>query len=346
MRAEYRFACFLSCRAALSLPLVRYCRPVIGLLVIAPPDAIASVPSVPSAASSSPRHHHLVITPADHVLTASRPASLVEERGGATNRLRLRDVQTSLPCCLLARCRFPVSCDLARLLPSRHHRHLVRSCVLLPRMCRRRGAGDAVRPLRLLPRWSVLIMFKMLPYQFFKTLRLFGMALLCGYRGGSVCSIASPPYLGFISSVSGLGLIACVLCVAAHQFLVLVPLLLSCFSLPSPPVRYDRRGGGYGRGVILLARRNGERGVRSHRCCHAFIPLLTQCVPRIARRRAALSYRRRSFVPFPHGALARLSPSCPPVNIAPPNRHGRRGDVVLVSSCVPSLLAALVRALS
>ena len=37
MRAEYRFACFLSCRAALSLPLVRYCRPVIGLLVIASP---------------------------------------------------------------------------------------------------------------------------------------------------------------------------------------------------------------------------------------------------------------------------------------------------------------------
>ena len=82
-------------------------------------------------------------------------------------------------------------------------RHLVRSCVLLPRMCRRRGAGDAVRPLRLLSRWSVLIMFKMLPYQSFKTLRLFGMALLCGYRGGGVRSIASPPHLGFISSVSG-----------------------------------------------------------------------------------------------------------------------------------------------
>lgn len=77
------------------------------------PDAIASVPSVPSAASSSPRHHHLVITPAGHILPASRPAYLVEERGGDTGRLRLRDVRMSSPCCLLTPCRFHASDDLA-----------------------------------------------------------------------------------------------------------------------------------------------------------------------------------------------------------------------------------------
>ena len=55
--------------------------------------------------------------------------------------------------------------------------------------------------------------------------------------------------------------------------------------------------------------------------------LLTPCVPLIARRHAALSYRRRSAVPFPHGAIARLLSSCPPFYIAPPidTRDGEPG---------------------
>lgn len=148
------------------------------------------------------------------------------------------------------------------------------SCGLAASHMPTEDALDAVRSLRLLPRWSVLIVFKMLPYQSFKTLRLFGMALLYGYRGGVSNPVASsfhPPF-----RLGGLGLIACVPCVAACQSLT--PLSVSRFSLPSPPVRYDRQGGGYG---LLCCLPDGASNVacgliaavmRSFRCLpHAFL---------------------------------------------------------------------------
>lgn len=70
----------------------------------------------------------------------------------------------------------------------------------------------------------------MLPYQSFKTLRLFGMALLYGYRGGVSNPVASsfhPPFrLGVV------GLTACVPCVAACQSLT--PLSVPAASRFSP----------------------------------------------------------------------------------------------------------------
>lgn len=208
----------------------------------------------------------------------------------------------SLPCCLLTRCRFPVSCDLARLLPSRPRRHLVRSCVLLPRMCRRRGAGDAVRSLRLLPRWSVLIMFKMLPYQSFKTLRLFDMALLCGYRDGGVRSIASLPHLGFISSVSGLGLIACVLCIAARPSIVSLSASPASRLPPCPPDTIDGAEA-RGRHTARSAERMTGRAVSSELSCvrAAACPMRApdhqpSCRSPYRRRFSVPAWRRRSPV--------------------------------------------------
>lgn len=66
--------------------------------------------------------------------------------------------------------------------------------------------------------------------------------------------------------------------------------------------------------------------MRSHRCCHAFIPLLTPCVPRIARRHAALRiaaarpfrFRMMLSLTRPRHARIMLSP--------PPNQHWRRGE--------------------
>lgn len=171
--------------------------------VIASYDVISAVPSVPSAASSSPRRHHLVITPAGHVLPAYRPAPSCRGTGrGYGLTVGYSDV-VALPPCLLAPCRFRASCDFVLV-------HLAQSsrAVLLSRMCRRTGACDAVRSLRLLPRLSVSIVFKTLPCQSFKTLRLFGMASLCGYRWRPFYRLAVPsPFL-----LGCLWLIACVPC--------------------------------------------------------------------------------------------------------------------------------------
>lgn len=194
--------------------------------------------------------------------------------------------------------------------------------------------------LLLLPRLSVSIVFKMLPYQCFKPLRLFGMARLCGYLGRFFLprrlSSLSPPCL------CGLRLIACVLCVAARPFLM--PSFAPAASRsPLRPIRYDKRGGGYGSPYCLL-RRGVERGVRSRFAVAIMRPLrlLAPCVPRIARRHAA--HRIADARPFrflmvlSHDALTHPFSSCPHFNIASSNRHGRRGegrdeDGCLAGSC-------------
>lgn len=168
-------ACFLP------LPLSRPMSPSLPRLacfapVIAPsPDVIT--PFHPSATSSSSRRRHLVITSAGHALPASRPALLVEGRGGAT--LRLLDVRLSSP----ARLPNAVSPSRAIWLGRSHLVPVVISRGLASPHVPTTGAFDAVRSLCVLPRWNVSIIFKMLPCQSFKTLRLFGMARLCEYRG-------------------------------------------------------------------------------------------------------------------------------------------------------------------
>lgn len=100
-----------------------------------------------------------------------------------------------------------------------------------------------------------------------------------------------------------------------------------CFSLPSPPVRYDRRSGVCGASRCLPDGAEDVAGMRSRRGYHVFVPLLALCVPLIARCRAALSYRRRSLVPFPHCAFVRPFPSCLRYSIAPPidTKNGEPG---------------------
>ena len=103
----------------------------------------------------------------------------------------------------------------------------------------------------------------MLPYQSFKTLRLFGMALLYGYRGGGVSNpVASsfhPPFrLGVV------GLIACVLCVATRSIPHAV-IRSRCFSLLSPTSRYDERGGVCGASRCLPDEAEDGAGMRSRR---------------------------------------------------------------------------------
>lgn len=69
---------------------------------------------------------------------------------------------------------------------------VVISCGLAASHVPTAGACGAVRSLRLLPHLSVSIVFKMFPCQCFKTLRLFGMALLCGCRGRPFYCLAAP----------------------------------------------------------------------------------------------------------------------------------------------------------
>lgn len=82
LRADRRFACFPSCRAALSLPLVRYCpSPRHRLLPSSSLFNVIAAVSIRPPASPSPMPP---ITPAGHALPAYRHALLVERRGGAT----------------------------------------------------------------------------------------------------------------------------------------------------------------------------------------------------------------------------------------------------------------------
>ena len=239
------------------------------------------------------------------------PPLLVDERGGATGRLR--DVRLPSPC-LLAPCRFPASGDLALASSPPSSRE-----ISLPFMCRRMGrACGAVRSLRLLPRLNVSIIFKMFPRQCFKIMRLFDMARLCGYLGRFLSGrlvVPSPFHLG------GLGRIACGFCVATRPFSVSssVP---AAFRSSLRPSRHDRLGGCL-RDVPLLARRSDGRVLRSRRVRHAFVPLLAPCVPRIARRRIAPRIaappRSRTVSPLARSHHARI------IAIAPPNRHERRG---------------------
>lgn len=181
------FACFPSCRAALSLSFVRYCRCLCrrccSILCLF-------------------RHRPcVVITPAGHVRHASRHASLVEERGGATGRLRAAGCSDVIASLLAYPMPFP---RLGRFgsHPS-HPRRLVRFASMhVPTEVRSAAVRMPCGRLCLLPRLSVSIVFKMFSCQSFKILRLFGIARLGEYRRRS-CPIASPSHLRFAPAVSG-----------------------------------------------------------------------------------------------------------------------------------------------
>lgn len=136
LRVVCRFVCFPSCRAALSLPLARYCRR----------HVIAAVPS-----ACLLRRHPF------------RPSSLrVMPSPPLAPPLLSRNGEGIRAGCGLFRCRrlacFPM--PLPRLvrfgpIPSLP----VISCGLAASHMPTEDALDAVRSLRLLPRWSVLIVF-------------------------------------------------------------------------------------------------------------------------------------------------------------------------------------------
>lgn len=130
------------------------------------------------------------------------------------------------------------------------------------------------------------------------------MARLCEYRGGCPFYRLAIPSLFRLGC---LGLIACVLCVAARPFLM--PLSVPAASRsPLRPIRYDKRGGGSetaGRPAACYSWPSDGSVVRSRLVMAIMRPLqlLTPCVPRIARRRAAL--RIADALPFPHDVAAR-----------------------------------------
>lgn len=231
LRAGCRFACSPSCRAALSLSLVRYCcsndviaavpsaclprrhpfrpssryRPdvVITLRLLFPSLPIARLGAnrLPPACLLCPRPPPSPIEPAGHILPASRPAILVEERGGDTSRLRATCCSDVITLLLAYPMPFP---RLGRFgsHPS-HPRRLVRfASTHVPTEVRSAAVRMPCGRLCLLPRLSVSIVFKMFSCQSFKILRLFGIARLGEYRGRS-CPIASPSHLRFASAVSG-----------------------------------------------------------------------------------------------------------------------------------------------
>lgn len=121
----------------------------------------------------------------------------------------------------------------------------------------------------------------MLPYQSFKTLRLFGMALLYGYRGGRfqsrrfVVPSSVPPRRGRAD---------CLRPLRRRPFhpSCRYPSPASRFSSSSLPIRYDKRGGGYGASYCLLgATPDGTCGLVMANMCSVFVPLLAPCVPLI-----------------------------------------------------------------
>lgn len=155
-------------------------------------------------------------------------------------------------------------------------------------MCRRRGRAVAVRSLLLLPRLNVSIVFKMFPCQCFKPLR-HGSALRMPRRPFYRLSIPS------LFRRNCFGLIACVLCVAARpapRAVIRLPLLAPRYA-PSDTIG----GAGVCGSSRCLPDGASDGSVVRFRLVVAVmrpLRLLAPCVPRIARRRAALSYRRRS----------------------------------------------------
>ena len=176
-----------------------------------PPCLLRSV--IVSPMSSSPFHpsrpllpHRLgVIISSSHLRVmfapASRPALLVEERGGDTGWLRAADCSDVIALLLAYPMPFP---RLGRFgsHPS-HPRRLVRFASMhVPTEVRSAAVRMPCGRLCLLPRLSVSIVFKMFSCQSFKILRLFGIARL-GEYWGRYCPIASPSHLRFASAVSG-----------------------------------------------------------------------------------------------------------------------------------------------
>ena len=273
-------------------------------------------------------------TPAGHALPAYRPALLVERRGGATGRLR--DIRLVCRClaCLLATCRSSPRVngrgDAAGI--SSRHRHLVRPCLLAYADGRRACADGSMRGrFSLLPRWSVSIVFKMLPCQCFKTMRLSGYPIRLGSPGSvntDGVPVASPspfavPFRRFR--------FACLLRPTRRRPIPTTVAITRWLSIPHGvrPIRRprssrlsprppDTMNGAEATGRLAAC----PTGWRAERAVPPW--LLVQCVPRVARRLAAFRIVAAAL-PFPHSAVARPFPSCPHSSIAPPVRHEERG---------------------
>ena len=189
-----------SCRAALSLPLARYCRPVIGLLVIASP--MSSPPFNPPR-PLLPHRLGVVISSSRLLVISSPPLAppYLSRNGEGYGSAAATGCSDVIALLLAYPMPFP---RLGRFgsHPS-HPRRLVRfASTHVPTEVRSAAVRMPCGRLCLLPRLSVSIVFKMFSCQSFKILRLFGIARLGEYRGRS-CPIASPSHLRFASAVSG-----------------------------------------------------------------------------------------------------------------------------------------------
>lgn len=357
-----RFACFPSCRAALSLPLVRYCpSPRHRLLPSSSHRCHHHRPIRPSASSSS-RRRHLVITPAGHALPASRPAHACR---GTGRGLRVG--------CGVFGCR-RLACSPHAIAPSLSiwfspHLVPVASCGLASSHVPTAGACGAVR--------GRFACFPVGAFQSFLKCCRVNLLKLCGSAAlqyGSALRIpvrASPSRCLVIQSpfrLGCLGRIACGFCVAVRPVPLSAPAASRCSPRPS-----DTIGGagvcwssyclpdGASDGLVVRFR----LVVVIMRPCRCFAP----CVPRIAHCRAAPHIA--AAPPLAHDASARpsrhavlpavpsvffssvgacrsslfasarlrFSPIVPPFSDAPPARHERRGegrdeDGCLVGSCL------------
>lgn len=203
-----------------------------------------------------------------------------------------------------------------------HPRRLVRFASMhVPTEVRSAAVRMPCGRLCLLPRLSVSIVFKMFSCQSFKTLRLFGMALLYGYRGGRfqsrrfVVPSSVPPRRGRADCLRPLRR---------------RPSCPSC-RYPSPASRSPPRpsdtidgAGGCGRPTACSAGRRTGRAVSSWMPCvrAAACPMCATDRPPPCRP----PHRLRSSVPFPHGSAAHPFLSCSHFNIAPPidTRNGEK----------------------
>lgn len=241
LRAGCRFACFPSCRAALSLSLACYCRPVIGRLAI-----VAPMSSPPFLSTRLFRHRPRRPSRLRVMSSPSlAPPLLVDKRGG------IRAGYVMLGCSAVVAClSHAVSPPRAiwfspRLVP-------VASCGLASTHVPT-GSCGAVRSPCLLPRLSVSIVFKMLPYQSFKTLRLFDMVLICEYRGVVPHPVVSPSHL-----IPSRRFRADCLRLLRRRPSIPCRSRRSRFSSFSSLVQYDRRGGSSGRpSACSTGRRTG-----------------------------------------------------------------------------------------
>ena len=165
------------------LTLVRYCCLVIGRHIIVSPDIIAVVPFARLLRHHPRRSSRLRVMSSPPLA----PPYLSRNGEGLLNDCGLTAGYSDVVALLACLIPFPASCNLV-LSP------VAISCGLAASHVPTAGACDgSVRSPFLLPHLSVSIVFKMLPCQSLKTLRLFDMVWICEYRDVPH-PVASPSY--------------------------------------------------------------------------------------------------------------------------------------------------------